>query len=255
MNRIRPLALVVFLVGAAPAARAGVVHYLGPHPLAPGVGKGMCYIEGPHVHSYFPHKALLYVRTGSAYVFIGDPVEFEVDAEAPRYAYYGPHPVFWISPGHRKGHAYCYIQGPHFHFFAPPPAYKVKFKRKGGVFWWVGGHPKWYRRGHWRGRALGRYYKHAHFARPVVRVGPPVGWVGVVVPAPAVRVRVRPGKVLIRAQLGGVFGFGMRGMGPRKMHFKGPRHHPMGWGHHGRVYRRGMGHHGGGMRIKGMHRW
>ena len=78
MMGIRALALVVFLVGSTAAAHAGVVRYLGPHPLAPGVGKGMCYIEGPHVHSYFPHKALLYVRTGSAFVFIGDPVEFEI---------------------------------------------------------------------------------------------------------------------------------------------------------------------------------
>ncbi|MFH2010955.1 MAG: hypothetical protein ABI333_30425 [bacterium] len=180
---------VLVLAAALPAgdARARGSRFTGPHPVSPKLLKGMCYIQGPHVHSYQPHQPILYVRVGGNHAFVGDPVEFE--AEAPRYAYYGHHPAFWLGPaGHGKH--YCYITGPHHHWHAPPPGH-VKFELKGGVRWYVGGHPTWYRPKHWRVQAFGRHYGRVHFHRPVVHVKPPRGFVGVVVGAPGLHGSVK----------------------------------------------------------------
>ena len=84
------------LLAAPAAARADVVvHYIDPHPLPPQLHKGMCFIEGPHVHAYQPHKTVLYIKRAGGYTFVGDPVEFE--PSGPRHAYHGHHPVFWID--------------------------------------------------------------------------------------------------------------------------------------------------------------
>ncbi len=237
------------LLGAGTPAHAQVIHYQGPHPLPPRLGKGMCWIEGPHVHRYAPHQALLYVRVGPAYVFVGDPVEFEDDT--PRYAYYGNHPVFWFRPGHgRVGHHYCYIHGPHFHWYAPPARVEAKYKRKGGVLWYVGPHPKWYRKHNWRARAWDHHYRRHKFHHPVVSVAPPSGWVGVVVSAPGVKVKVGiGGYIKAGLKIGGGRGHWHPGMG----HWR----HGMKRGHYHRGMRPGRWWHGGmghGPKRKGMHR-
>ena len=164
--------------GAARDVSARTVRFSGPHPIAIGVLKGMCHIPGRHVHGYQPTKPLLHVKAGADWTFVGDPVEYEV--EAPKAAYYGHHPLFWIEPGVR-GQQYCYISGPHHHWHAPPGG--AKFKRKGNVYWYVGGHPAWYQAKHYRVSALRAHYHKIGVPMPVVEVGPPAGFVGVVVGA------------------------------------------------------------------------
>ena len=31
---------------------------------------------------------------------------------------------------------YCYLRGPHYHWYAPPP--QTQFEMKGGAYWYVG---------------------------------------------------------------------------------------------------------------------
>jgi hypothetical protein len=223
---------VLCIVGAAGAAQARVVHYTEPHPVAPGVHKGMCHIEGPHIHAYKPHKPVLYVQIGGHYSFVGDPVEFEVEEAAadddeprrPRFAYHSHHPVFWVTPAGAEIEHYCYINGPHHHWYRPPP--RMRFKRKGGVYWYVGARPRWYRKRWRKRRHINRHYAEVHFTRPVVTVAPPVGFIsvgigphgrahaygsegGVYVSPPRARVRVRgPGVHLRVPGVGVVFGSG-----------------------------------------------
>ena len=143
----------LLIMSSGPAAEARRVWYKGPHPIDKKLLKGMCYIPGPHVHSYAPVKPLLFVKAGRHQVFVGDPVEYEI--EAPKHAYYGHHPLFWLGPGHPGKH-YCYITGPHHHWYKPPK--HVKFKRKGNVYWYVGAHPGWYRKTHPRATMLRAHY-------------------------------------------------------------------------------------------------
>lgn len=172
------VAAAVLLCLESPAA-GDVVHYIGPHPVAPQIHKGMCQIQGPHVHVYKPHKPLLYVEVDAGWVFTGDPVEF--DRKAPKYVYYDHHPVFWTEYDDNyddyEPHHYCYISGPHHHLYAPPP--RLKFKLKGGVYWYVGGHPKWYRKRRLKHRHVDEYYTSVRIARPTVTVTPPSGFIGV----------------------------------------------------------------------------
>ncbi|HRE92154.1 MAG TPA: hypothetical protein PK095_23770, partial [Myxococcota bacterium] len=143
------IAFMLMAVGLALTgpAHAQLVDFYGPHPVDPGVHRGLCAIEGPHVHSYAPHDEVLYVRDGDYWTFVGDPVEFEPEPPPERPAtivhvretYYGHHPVWWT---HGPGEHYCYIDGPHYHGHRPPG--HVRFERKGDAFWYVGGHPAWY---------------------------------------------------------------------------------------------------------------
>ena len=162
----------------APAASASSVWYSGPHPIDTKVLKGMCYIPGSHVHSYAPVKPLLFVKAGRHNQFVGDPVEYEI--EAPKHAYYGHHPLFWIDKGHR-GKNYCYITGPHHHWYKPPK--HLKFKHKGNVHWYVGGHPDWYVKTHPRATQLREHYHGIGIPLPHVTVSAPVGFVGLMVGA------------------------------------------------------------------------
>jgi hypothetical protein len=175
---ISKLALASLLaLGAAGRARGDtVVEYLGPHPIDAAVASGMCYIPGPHVHAYAPSNPVLYAHVDGGWAFIGDPVEFEHDA--PRYGYYGHHPIFWVD----APELYCYITGPHYHWDAPPPG--AGFKQKGGVYWYTGEQPGWYR----PTRDLDEHYAAVRVVHPVVNVAPPVGFVGVVVGLPSVTI-------------------------------------------------------------------
>jgi hypothetical protein len=173
MRTIVSVVGLIVALGYADQARADLVYYTHPHPIAPDVHKGMCYIEGPHVHVYKPHKPVLYVKTRGHYAFIGDPVEFE--QESPKVLYYGHHPTFWIE-GEKH---YCYIAGPHYHWYAPPPSFEAKFKVKGGAYWYVDAHPRWYRTRWRRYRPVAHYYASVRIERPAIVVEPPVGFVGV----------------------------------------------------------------------------
>lgn len=168
------LMTLVGMLGLPAGAAADTVFYTGVHPVSPKYVKGMCFIRGPHVHSYVPHKKILYVKVRRHWAFVGDPVEFE--PKQPKHAYYGHHPVFWLTvPGVHV--PYCYIVGPHYHWHAPPG--HLKFKKKGKAYWYVGTHPRWYKPKHWRARALARHYVVITVPRPVVTVAPPSGFIGV----------------------------------------------------------------------------
>jgi hypothetical protein len=246
------VAAAVTLGAQAPAAGAQTVWYAGPHPLDRKLLKGMCYIPGAHVHSYAPAVPLLYVRAGRHHAFVGDPVEHEI--EAPRHAYYGHHPLHWVQ-GADGGHHYCYITGPHHHWYKPPKGHK--YKHKGNVYWYVGGHPGWYRADHPRARLLRAHYHGIGVPLPEVRVAPPVGFVGAVVGAGWLT-----GHLLLRWQGGRWWGGGV-GMarwhghkwtrpGWKRGHWKNAR-----WGRRWgkrRGWKRGGGRHGrrSGGRRSGM---
>lgn len=178
--------LGVMLAGGGAIARADVVLYTHPHPIAPGIHKGMCHIEGRHLHSYSPHKPKLYVKVKGRFAFVGDPVEFE--PRVKRYGYYGHHPLFWVSASAEEVEPYCYITGPHHHWYVPPPT--LEFKSRGGVHWYVGVHPRWYKKRYRRHRHIDRHYARVRYTRPVVTVAPPSGFVGIVI-GPRGRGRVR----------------------------------------------------------------
>ncbi|HEY1558184.1 MAG TPA: hypothetical protein VGF94_25325 [Kofleriaceae bacterium] len=145
------------------------VRYAGPHPIPKSEGGGMCYIEGPHVHIYAANK-LEYRVHGDDEVFVGDPVAYGWDG--PKYAYNGPHPV--LVDGTEE---YCYIQGPHFHPFAPPDG--PDFKLDGDAYFYVGAPPQVMIDARPRYIAINDLYRPMVYTRPVVAVEPPEGWIGV----------------------------------------------------------------------------
>ncbi len=191
---MRALILLALMVIAGPA-HAQLVEFYDPHPVDPTIVDGLCAIHGPHYHSYAPHDEVLYVRDGDYWTFVGDPVEFEPEPPRERPAvvhvretYYGHHPVWWT---HDPGEHYCYIDGPHSHGHRPPA--HVRFERKGDAHWYVGSHPVWYEtHKKKRHKRVVTYYERRSYARPVVTVAPPVGWVGVTIGLPGVRVDFGP---------------------------------------------------------------
>lgn len=188
MRRTAIVFTLMMGVGLSAPAAADAVYYVGPHPISPAVHDGMCEIEGPHVHSYRPHKPVLYLKVHGRYTFVGDPTEF--GGGGPKYAYHSHHPVFWIDGRARAPERiehYCYISGPHHHWYAPPP--EMAFELKGGVHWYVGDHPKWYKQRYRRHRDLDRYYAQVEIVRPEVTVEPPAGFVTIGVQGPGVHVR------------------------------------------------------------------
>lgn len=236
---------IVALWALLGTARAETVRYMHPHPMPAGVVKGMCHIEGSHIHSFKPHEPLLYVEVEGQYAFIGDHTEFA--PEEPKHAYYGHHPVFWVGDEGGEPQHYCYITGPHYHLYAPPA--QLKFTTRGGAYWFVGAHPGWYRKRHRRYRAVDRHYAHVHITRPVVTVEPPEGFVGIYI-GPRGRARVHGGVGLgvhvvppppgidVNIHLPGVgvvFGGGPRGRGVAHPHpvYKKKRGKAWGkaWGH------------------------
>ncbi|HVV50933.1 MAG TPA: hypothetical protein VHO06_14800, partial [Polyangia bacterium] len=103
------------------------------HPLPKRVGHGFCEIDVPHFHDYPPSDPRLYRQVNGQYYFVGDPTPFGY--EGPRYSFYGPHPVVDASV-QLGGPTYCYIKGPHYHWYAP--AADAHFEMKGGAYWYVG---------------------------------------------------------------------------------------------------------------------
>ena len=236
----RLIVAVVFAMALAMASgtvAAKTVHFHGSHPVAPKVAKGMCHIEGPHIHNYGPHKRVLYIKVEGGWSFVGDPTAYVVDKEAhPRHAYYGHHPLFWHEAD--IGRHYCYISGPHYHWYEPPD--ELAFEVKGHAYWWVGKHPRWYRRR--RHKRLDRYYRtEVHLVRPRVTVRPPSGFVGVYfgpggvrtaagVAAPGVHIDLPVPTVDIHV------GSGARHHRTHVVHHR-KRKRPRGWawGHHGKA--------------------
>ncbi len=182
--------LLLWCLQVSPAS-AEQVHYIGGHPT--GVdGDEFCYIEVPHVHVYKPaakHAKTLYRVHDNTYHFVGDPVGVGRDGE--KFSYYGHHPI------HVKVHAnldvdlddfdddYCYLDGPHYHGYAPPP--HLRFKLKGGAYWYVGKFSPRYRKHKKRYARINAVYRPLVYERPVVVVEErPPEYVGPIVEVEAV---------------------------------------------------------------------
>jgi hypothetical protein len=162
-------------------AEAKQVRFVGVHPIAPEYGGGFCYIEVPHVHVYEPpHAQEMYRVHDGRYLYVGDPVAYGYDG--PKHAYYGPHPVpvnAIVEEDGPEDVEYCYLDGPHYHYYAPPP--NVKFKVKGGVAWYVGDFDPMYERDRPRFAHINLEMKPIRYARPVVVVAPPPEFRGPIV--------------------------------------------------------------------------
>lgn len=176
---------------ATSTALADQFSYIGVHPIATG---GFCHIEVAHVHAYAPTKKkkrrkLLYRVHNDHYHFVGDPVAHGYRGK--RVSYYGHHPVVVADATiHAEADDFCYLDGPHYHSFAPPAS--ASFEIKGDAHWYVGAYPAAYKR-HRRARVrINSYYATAPYVRPVVTVEPPRAYVGAIFTPPVPPVIVPP---------------------------------------------------------------
>jgi hypothetical protein len=203
-NRIPMIALFALAAAATVgplSADAGKgkkqVKFVGEHPIPKGHGGGVCHIEAPHVHVYTPSDVKVQYRVhDDHYYFVGDPVAYGWDG--PRHTYYGHHPVHVDAVlGDEGDHVeYCYLDGAHFHAYAPPA--EVKFEVKADAYWYVGDMPEAYVSARAELDPIDVVYEPIVYARPVVVVEtPPPMWVGVryAVVAPVVEVHTPKVKV------------------------------------------------------------
>lgn len=197
--RHRWIFLVLVLFAASPALAdhkfGRQVRFTGIHPIPKGEGGGICYIEGPHVHIYAADK-LEYRTHGDDHVFVGDPVAYGYDG--PKYAYKGPHPIHVEAVvGGDPDVEYCYIEGPHYHYFEPPDG-DDDFKLAGNAYFYVGAPPPVMVQARPQYIGINAYYRPFVYARPVVEVEAPDGWIGAraefMTPAAVVE---RPGAVVV----------------------------------------------------------
>jgi hypothetical protein len=164
------------LAGSAAADRkyGRQERYVGVHAIPKSEGGGICYIEGPHVHIYAANKLEFRDHRGD-HVFVGDPVAYGYDG--PRYAYKGPHPIHVEAVvGGDPDAQYCYLQGPHFHYFAPPEG--PEWKLAGNAYFYVGEPPPAMIEARPTYVGINAYYQPFVYERPVVEVEPPSGWIG-----------------------------------------------------------------------------
>ncbi len=161
------------------------VRFIGHHAI-PNSG-GTCYIEAPHVHIYAADK-LQYRDHGGWNFFVGDPVAYGYDGT--KHAYKGPHPieVHTVVGSGEPDVENCYLDGPHYHGFAPPAG--PDFKLVGGAHFYVGTPPKLYVEQRPTYVGINAVYRPLVYARPQVTVEAPAGWIGV-------RVDVLPREVVI----------------------------------------------------------
>lgn len=161
-------ALIVGLLAVAFGAgdaHAKQVEFVSPHPVPHKYGGGFCYIDVPHVHNYAPSDPRLFREHQGRLYFVGDPTPFGYDG--PRYSYYGAHPVVDVEV--HFGHPiYCYIKGPHVHWY-PPPA-RAQFQWSGGAYWYVGAFPRTYYDERPRHAVINEAYAPVLYTRPVVDV-------------------------------------------------------------------------------------
>ncbi len=203
------------LAGGKKARKApSQVRFVGVHPIARVHGGGLCHIELPHVHVYEPvGERVQYRDHDGDHFFVGDPVAYGWDGD--KHAYYGHHPidVDVVVGGHDQTE-YCYLDGAHYHAYAPPP--ELAFEVRAGASWYVGDVPDVYLAGRKTYDAIDVIYEPIVYPRPVVVVeDAPPQWIGVtvhahlpavVVDAPAVvveapRAHVRAGVEVIAPSL------------------------------------------------------
>jgi hypothetical protein len=191
--------------GPALAGNAKQVRYIGIHPLPKAEGGGICYIEGPHVHIYAPagegEKLQYRDRHGASY-FVGDPVAYGYDAK--RYAYKGHHPIHVaaVVGDDDPADVYCYINGPHFHYFEPPDG--PDFKIAGDAYFYVGDPPRAYVDARPAMMKINAVYQPLVYERPVVEIDAPVGWIGARAEFIAPAVVVAPPAAVVVAPRAGV---------------------------------------------------
>jgi hypothetical protein len=150
------------------------VRFVGIHPIPKSEGGGMCNIEGPHVHIYAANKLEYRDHRGDAY-FVGDPVAYNYDG--PKYAYKGPHPIHVeATVGGDPDVVYCYLEGPHFHYFQPPEG--PDFKMQGDAYFYVGEPPHAFIEARPAFIGINAVYRPFVYTRPVVEVEAPTGWIG-----------------------------------------------------------------------------
>ena len=194
--KLRFALIVLACVFATPAAAKKYgkqVRFAGIHPVPKGEGGGICHIEAPHVHIYAANK-LEYRTYADNNVFVGDPVAYGWDG--PKYAYKGHHPIqvnAVVGMPEPYVH-FCYINGPHYHYWEPPEG--PEFKVSGGAYFYVGTPPPVYVEARPAYIGINTYYEPIVYTRPVVEVEPPHGWIMVGAAAPVIvapRGRVRGG--------------------------------------------------------------
>ena len=248
MRRLAPLgAALVTLLGLAATAHARSVEYMSQHPLPRKIGHGFCYIDVPHFHDFPPSDPRLYRQVDGQYYFVGDPAPFDYDG--PRYSYYGAHPIA-DADVHFGTPSYCYLRGPHYHWYAPPP--QMQFELKGGAYWYVGNYEPVYYSERPRYVVINDVYAPVVYTRPVVdvRVAPPAFHGEIVMGGPGVAAHAVVGAPVISAgvyvapppppvlQVGVGVGVGVGGAAvvggppPGAYHHDNGRHN--GWYKHGR---------------------
>jgi hypothetical protein len=72
---------------------------------------------------------------------------------------------------------YCYLEGPHYHWYAPPP--QASFEMRGGAFWYLGVFAPVYYEHRPRYVVINDVYRPIQYGRPTVVVADaPSGWRG-----------------------------------------------------------------------------
>lgn len=181
------LGMLAGWTGAAHADHGRQVRYIGVHPISKDHGGGLCYIEGPHVHAYAAPSAKLQFRDHrGANFFSGDPVAYGWDG--PRHAYMGNHPIYIdaVLGEPEPHHEFCFLNGPHFHAFAPPPAISADFRMEGNAYFFIGTPPPTYVEVRPAMAEINAVYEPIVYQRPVVTVTPPQAWIGIRFPVVAV---------------------------------------------------------------------
>jgi hypothetical protein len=171
-------AVAALAIAAAPTpAWAGPkqVRFIGIHPIAASAGGGLCHIEAPHVHVYGADKLQYRDHRGHHY-FVGDPVAYGYDG--PRFVYKGHHPirVDLVVHADEPDEEFCYLDGPHYHSFAPPPG--PQFEVVGDAHFYVAPPPKVYVEARPVFIGINAVYRPLVYSRPVIEVAAPAGWIG-----------------------------------------------------------------------------
>jgi hypothetical protein len=214
---MRPRLTFLLAATVALAALAGVaagkegkhkqVRFVGIHPIAKGHGTGLCHIEVPHVHVYAPADPVQYRDYDHGHFFVGDPVAY--GWEGDKHSYYGHHPIYVSSVVDAEvavDPVYCYLDGPHYHYYKPPLTVAADFELEADAYFYVGEPLPVYVEQRPAMVKINAIYTPIEYTRPVVTVEPPAAWIGirfavpaavVVEPAPAVvveeRAKVRAG--------------------------------------------------------------
>ncbi|MGE0548597.1 MAG: hypothetical protein AB7O24_25785 [Kofleriaceae bacterium] len=174
---MRTIVIVLLLLAVSTSAEAGRQNrYVGIHPVPKGHGGGVCHIEAPHVHVYAANK-LEYRDYHGAHYFIGDPTPYGWDG--PRHAYKGHHPIHVEATVGGDGETleFCYLNGPHYHYFTPPEG--PEFKMAGNAYFYVAEPPEVYLEERPALIEVNAVYTPLVYTRPVVEVEAPAGWIGI----------------------------------------------------------------------------